>query len=110
MSENLDVAAMTADLPAEPAQRLRELVEHFACAAAEGRAPLWLPPLGRGGQYESQVIGTVLTVRSVAAAPNAWYWIWRNDFPKQVLTWRCSPPAAGETCSPTSRRRVSGCA
>ena len=44
MSENLDAAAMTADLPAEPAQRLRELVEHFARAAAEGRAPLWLPP------------------------------------------------------------------
>ena len=44
MSENLDAAAMTADLPAEPAQRLRELVERFARAAAEGRAPLWLPP------------------------------------------------------------------
>ena len=34
-----------------------------------GQASLWLPPLGNGGQYESLVLGTVLTVRSVAAAP-----------------------------------------
>ncbi|MEA4998425.1 MAG: hypothetical protein VB087_03460 [Candidatus Limiplasma sp.] len=42
----------------------------FTTPDEAGQASLWLPPLGRGGQYESQVIGTVLTVRSVAAAPS----------------------------------------
>jgi len=40
MSENLDARR----LPADPAQRLRVLVDHFAEAAAQGRVPLRLPP------------------------------------------------------------------